>query len=79
MNPRAPQIHGTIKLHKHDKPICPVVNWKEKSRIQNSETHNRINKKNTNVAKPIQRSEFTQSITIPFKHQNRQTYETLLV
>jgi hypothetical protein len=29
LNPRAPQIHGTVKLHEHDKPIRPIVNWKE--------------------------------------------------
>jgi hypothetical protein len=28
MNPKAPHIHGTIKLHKSDKPIRPIVNWK---------------------------------------------------
>jgi hypothetical protein len=28
MNPSAPHIHSTIKLHKHLKPICPIVNWK---------------------------------------------------
>jgi hypothetical protein len=28
MNPEAPHIHGTIKLHKEDKPIRPIVNWK---------------------------------------------------
>jgi hypothetical protein len=29
MKPRAPQIHGTVKLHKQDKLICPIVNWKD--------------------------------------------------
>jgi hypothetical protein len=33
-----------------------------KSRIQNSETHKHIIKQNTNVAKRIQCSEFTQSV-----------------
>jgi hypothetical protein len=28
MNPEAPHIHGTIKLHKEGKPIRPIVNWK---------------------------------------------------
>jgi sugar (pentulose or hexulose) kinase len=28
MNPTAPHLHGTIKLHKEDKPIRPIVNWK---------------------------------------------------
>jgi hypothetical protein len=28
MNPKAPHIHGTIKLHKEGKPIRPIVNWK---------------------------------------------------
>jgi hypothetical protein len=28
MNPETPHIHGTIKLHKDNKPIRPVVNWK---------------------------------------------------
>jgi hypothetical protein len=50
-----------------------------KSQIQNSETHKHITKQNANVAKRIQRLEFTQFITIPYKHQNRQQYETLLV
>jgi hypothetical protein len=27
MNPSAPQIHGTIKLHKSEKSICPIENW----------------------------------------------------
>jgi hypothetical protein len=27
MNPSAPHIYGTIKLHKQGKPICPIVNW----------------------------------------------------
>jgi hypothetical protein len=29
MNLTAPQIHGTLKLHKQNKPIRPIVNWKE--------------------------------------------------
>jgi hypothetical protein len=29
MNPRAPHIHGTVKLHKQDKSIRPIANWKE--------------------------------------------------
>jgi hypothetical protein len=29
INLRASQIHGTIKLHKHDKLVWPIVNWKE--------------------------------------------------
>jgi hypothetical protein len=28
MNPKAPQIHGTLKLHIQNKPIRPIVNWK---------------------------------------------------
>jgi hypothetical protein len=28
MNPETPHIHGTIILHKDDKPIRPIVNWK---------------------------------------------------
>jgi hypothetical protein len=28
MNPSAPCLHSTIKLHKHDEPIWPIVNWK---------------------------------------------------
>jgi hypothetical protein len=27
MNPSAPQIYGTIKLHKQGKSIRPIVNW----------------------------------------------------
>jgi hypothetical protein len=27
MNPKAPNIYGTIKLHKQGKPIRPIVNW----------------------------------------------------
>jgi hypothetical protein len=27
MNPSAPQIHGTIKVHKPEKSLRPVVNW----------------------------------------------------
>jgi hypothetical protein len=29
MNPSAPCIHGTIKLHKQEKSIRPIVNWKD--------------------------------------------------
>jgi hypothetical protein len=29
MNPRAPHIYGTIKLHKQLHPIRPIVNWKD--------------------------------------------------
>jgi hypothetical protein len=29
MNPSAPCIRGTIKLHKQEKSICPIVNWKD--------------------------------------------------
>jgi hypothetical protein len=29
MNSRTQQIHDTIKLHKQDRPIRPIVNWKE--------------------------------------------------
>jgi hypothetical protein len=28
MNPETPQIYGTIKLHKHNKPIRPIINWR---------------------------------------------------
>jgi hypothetical protein len=28
MNPKAPYIFGSIKLHKIDKPIRPIVNWR---------------------------------------------------
>jgi hypothetical protein len=28
MNPKAPYIFGYIKLHKLDKPIRPIINWK---------------------------------------------------
>jgi hypothetical protein len=28
MNPKALQMHGTIKLHKEQKPIRPIVNWR---------------------------------------------------
>jgi hypothetical protein len=28
MNPKAPHIHGTIKLHKEENPIRPIVDWK---------------------------------------------------
>jgi hypothetical protein len=33
-NPRVRQIHGTIKLHKQDRPIRPIVNWKERRRYK---------------------------------------------
>jgi hypothetical protein len=29
MNPKAPHIYGTIKLHKEHKPIQPIVNWRD--------------------------------------------------
>jgi sugar (pentulose or hexulose) kinase len=29
MNRRAPDVHGTIKLHKQQKPLCPIVSWKD--------------------------------------------------
>jgi hypothetical protein len=53
MNPRAPQIHGTIKLHKQDRPIRPIVNWREKPRIQNKKTPKHNTKQNTDTAKFI--------------------------
>jgi hypothetical protein len=28
MNPKAPQIYGTVKLHTEHKPVRPVVNWR---------------------------------------------------
>jgi hypothetical protein len=28
MNPTAPNLHATIKLHKQNKPIRPIINWK---------------------------------------------------
>jgi hypothetical protein len=28
MNPTAPTLHATIKLHKPNKPIRPIINWK---------------------------------------------------
>jgi hypothetical protein len=28
MNPEAPHILGTLKLHKENKSIRPIVNWK---------------------------------------------------
>jgi hypothetical protein len=27
MNPSTPQIHGTIKLHKQENSVHPIVNW----------------------------------------------------
>lgn len=29
MNPSAPHIYGTIKLHKQEKSIWPIVNWRD--------------------------------------------------
>jgi hypothetical protein len=29
MNPKAPQILGTINLHKQEKPVRPIVNGKK--------------------------------------------------
>jgi hypothetical protein len=29
MNPRAPLIHGLIKVHKQHRPLRRIVNWKE--------------------------------------------------
>jgi hypothetical protein len=28
MNPIAPNLHATIKLHKHNTPIRPIIYWK---------------------------------------------------
>jgi hypothetical protein len=28
MNPTSPNLHATIKLHKHNTPIRPIINWK---------------------------------------------------
>jgi hypothetical protein len=28
MNPTAPSLHATIKLHKPNTPIRPIINWK---------------------------------------------------
>jgi hypothetical protein len=28
MNPIAPNLHATIKLHKQNTPIRPIINWK---------------------------------------------------
>jgi hypothetical protein len=27
MNPTAPILHATIKLHTHNTPIRPIINW----------------------------------------------------
>jgi hypothetical protein len=27
MNPSAPTLHATVKLHKHNTPIRPIINW----------------------------------------------------
>jgi hypothetical protein len=35
MNPGAPQIVGTIKLHKENKLIRPTVNWKKTAKVIN--------------------------------------------
>jgi hypothetical protein len=29
MNPIAPNLYATIKLHKENKPIRPIFNWKK--------------------------------------------------
>jgi hypothetical protein len=29
MNPKAPHMYGTKKLHKEHKPIRPIVNWRD--------------------------------------------------
>jgi hypothetical protein len=29
MNPTAPNLYATIKLHKENKPIRPIINWKD--------------------------------------------------
>jgi hypothetical protein len=49
MNPHALHIHGTIKLHKQQHPIRPIVNWRDSSfyklakfiaeKIYNYQTH----------------------------------------
>jgi hypothetical protein len=28
MNPKAPRMHATIKLHNQNIPIRPIINWK---------------------------------------------------
>jgi sugar (pentulose or hexulose) kinase len=28
LNSTAPNLHTTIKLHKHNTPIRPIINWK---------------------------------------------------
>jgi uncharacterized protein (DUF952 family) len=43
MNPKAPHLYGTIKLHKADKPIRPIVLEKQ-SRVQVSRTFSKITK-----------------------------------
>ena len=44
MNPSAPSIKGLIKIHKHDQPIRPVVNWRNAPAYQLSKLFtNKIN------------------------------------
>jgi hypothetical protein len=47
MNPTAPNLHSTIKLHKQNTPIRPVVNWrnspaKKNGKIRHKNTKRRV-------------------------------------
>jgi hypothetical protein len=51
MNPTAPNLHATIKLHKHNTPLRPITNWKnapayELAKHIKTLLHNHINVQN---------------------------------
>jgi hypothetical protein len=70
MNPAAPNLHATIKLHKHNTPIRPIVGWKQAPAYQLakqlvSTLHDYLQLPNTyNIQNSIQLMGDIKSITI---------------
>jgi hypothetical protein len=41
MNPTAPKFHATIKLHKENTPIRPIINWRNAPAYELAKTTNK--------------------------------------
>jgi hypothetical protein len=78
MNRRTPQIHSTGKLHKQDKPMRLVVNWKDNPGYKLAK-HKHTVKQHITIAQRVQRSKFKQPNSYSHKYQNRQKYKTSFV
>lgn len=57
MDPRAPQIHGTLKWHKQDKPMRPIFDWND-SPGYNLAKRKHVVKHHITIAQGVQRSKF---------------------